>query len=111
MSEQNDHDILLGLVEQVKNLVKQTEANTIRVEGSIRELRDGIVARLERVEATKLNAQDFINKIGEMAADHKEFNLKIEKLENQQVYWKGGLAVLAILFSTFALYIWEKLIM
>lgn len=81
----NDHDALITLIAEVRNLTVE-----------FKELKTNLASRLERVEVAKLAAADFINYKTEVALIQQDHENRTRALERFVENWKGKNAMIAV---------------
>lgn len=94
------------LDERLKGLEKKQDEhhNTVLIE--IKELKEGVIVRLERVEITKLLADDFIR------FKKEEFAPLVEDVKALMNYrwWLAGIFALAIFIEPFLIQVISKIL-
>lgn len=94
--QESDHDILITLVANMKELrIKQAD-NHKEIKDELTELKNGYATRLEKVEMSKFPSVDFIQFRN---SEFAPLTGRVKRLENWQNTIIGGLIVLGIVLG------------
>lgn len=95
MNERRSSDAQIArLEERIKSLDDKFEDRSNTILREIKELKENIVPRLERVETGKLSASDFVNYKGDHAKEHEDIEQRLRFIER---YVWGAIAILSLL--------------
>ena len=94
MTEERQIEKIARLEATVSSLQDAVKAGFIEVKSDLKEIKDGLVSRVEKLEMTKLSASDFITFRSDYVESSKDTNIRLEKLE--RFFW-GASAIIGVI--------------